>query len=157
MRDSIRILGRDPQGLILDPLKVARRDLVHFARPLLFLRRIPHGASLPRFITNVMQVSDLFVPVKVPVPVPHRLDGVVRPGQADPFPTEDVGEEILVGEHPAGDLFLIGDRGGSQQVPYDLSVLVSRGEDDETGIEERVGTRGGALGRLGVGESVRVV
>jgi hypothetical protein len=34
---------------------------------------------------------------------------------------------------------------------------VSRGEDDETGIEERVGTRGGALGRLGVGESVRVV
>ena len=104
-----------------------------------------------------MQVSDLFVPVEVPVPVPHRLDGVVRPGQADPFPTEDVGEEILVREHPAGDLFLIGNRGGSEQVPYDLSVFVGRGEDDEPGIEERVGAGGSALGRLRVGESVRVV
>ncbi len=73
------------------------------------------------------------------MPVPHRLDGVVRPGQADPFPTEDVGEEILVREHPAGDLFLIGNRSGSEQVPYDLSVFVGRGEDDEPGIEERVG------------------
>jgi hypothetical protein len=133
--DRIGVLSWDPQRLVLDFGKVTWRDLVYLARGLFFLGRVAFGSSLPWLVADVVQVSGLIVPVEIAVPISHRLDRVVDPGDADPLATEHVRQEVLIGEHPAGDLFLVGEGCRGEEGTDTVGVGSVWGENDEARIE----------------------
>jgi len=136
--DRIGILSWDSQRLVLDLAEFSWRDLVCLARGSFFLGCVAYRSPLPWLVTNVVQVSNLVVPVEIAVPISHRLDRVVDPRDTDPLATEHVRQEVLIGEHPAGDLFLVGDGGGGEEGTYTVGVGSVWGEDDETRVEKGV-------------------
>jgi hypothetical protein len=102
-------------------------------------RTLPLRPTFPRFITDVMQVSDFLILVETPMPVTKRLDRVVDPGDVYPFALESVLKQILIGEHPCGDEGFVG--GISEGTVEERGDRVGGVEDNETGVKERRGAR----------------
>jgi hypothetical protein len=69
--------------------------------------------TFPRLVSNVVQHGHLIVRPHVWMHVPHSLDGVVLPGHGLPLATEDIDQEVLIGETVVLQLV-----GGIEEVQY---------------------------------------